>query len=373
MGQRDAAGYSRFVGIVSMGMRALLIAWVLWISACGHLSTLNKPVQIPVKDASVVVMGRTADSADGGLSFGYPGVSFSFVASGGQLGVQAQSSRGDSWLAVRVDGEHIRKVRVPAEWTTIDLVKLPHKLGGHRVEVIHLTESWQGTVTLRNFVLSDGRLLPPHSLSSRKILVLGDSITCGEAIDRVPGENKHSAWWNARESYGMLLADALAAQIQLVCWGGRGLIRTWDNRTDQANLADFYGYAVGDGEQAVRWEQSGYTPDLIISAIGTNDFSPGIPQQEAYVAAYVKLLQQLRRDHPAARIVLTEGPLLGGQEKSVLQTYIRDAIRQLDDADIFYVEARQYTGDQLDFHPTRAQHKAMAEELLPELRRIMGW
>ena len=373
MGQCNAAGYSRSSGVVSVLMRILLVSLAFWISACTQLFAVNKPTEIPVKDTPVVVMGRTADSADGGLSFGYPGVSFSFVVSGGQLGVQAQSSGGSSWLGVRVDGEHVRKVRIPAEWTTVDLLNLPDKLGGHRVEIVHLTESWQGMVTLRNFVLSEGRLLPPHALSSRKILMLGDSITCGEAIDRVPGENKNSAWWNARESYGMLLADVLAAQVHLVCWGGRGLIRTWDNRTDQANLADFYGYAVGDGEQAVQWEQSRYTPDLIFSAIGTNDFSPGIPQKETYVAAYVKLLQQLRRDHPAARIVLTEGPLLGGREKSVLQTYIRDVIKQVNDADTYYVESRQYTGDELDFHPTHAQHKAMAEELLPELRRIMGW
>lgn len=330
-------------------------------------------MEIPVTDATVAVMGRTADSPDGSVTFGYPGVTFSLVVSGGRLSVRARSTAGNSWLGVRLNGEHFRKVRVPAEWATLDLLNLPEKLGGYRVEITHLTESWQGLVTIRNFALSDARLLPAPSLLHRKILVLGDSITCGEAVDRVQGESKKPAWWNARDSYGMLLADALDAQVHLICWGGRGLIRTWDNRTDQANLADFYGYAVGDGEQAVPWEQSRYAADLIINAIGTNDFSPGVPERETYVVAYVTLLQQLRRDHSTAQIVLTEGPLLGGPEKTVLQTYIREAIKRMDDANIHFVETPQHTGDELDFHPTRAQHLAIAEELLPELRRIMGW
>jgi hypothetical protein len=36
----------------------------------------------------------------------------------------------------------------------------------------------------------------------------------------------------SRASYGMLMAKQLNAQVQLVCYGGRGLVRTWDGKTN---------------------------------------------------------------------------------------------------------------------------------------------
>lgn len=319
------------------------------------------------------MMGRTVNNPDGSATFGYPGVTFSMAVSSGQLQVRARSTSGNSWLDVRVNGESIHKVRVPADWTVLELVHLPAKPDGHLVELTHQSESWHGLTTISEFKLIEGRFLPVPALPQRKILVLGDSVTCGEAIDRVAGEDKSPAWWNARKSYGMLLADALAAQVHLVCWGGRGLIRSWDNRTDQANLADFYEYAAGEGDQAARWDHRRYQPDLIISAIGTNDFSPGIPQRHEYVAAYVKLLRKLRADHPGAEIVLTEGPLLGGGAKMALETYIRDAIALMDDPAVHYLQSGHYSGDVLDFHPTGEQHAAMAGDLIAPLRRLMSW
>jgi lysophospholipase L1-like esterase len=331
------------------------------------------PLEISVTGPAVAIMGRTAKNSDGSATFGYPGVTFSIAISGGRLNARARSTAGSSWLGVRVDGKSIAKVRVPAEWTVLDLVDLPAKASGYLVEVAHLSESWHGLTTMREFGLSEGRFLPVPPQPRRKILVMGDSVTCGEAIDRVPGGSKSPAWWNARESYGMLVADALAAQAHLVCWGGRGLIRTWDNRTDQPNLGDFYEYAVGEGEQAAHWEHHRYQPDLIISAIGTNDFSPGVPERDEYVAAYVKLLRKLRNNHPNAEIVLTEGSMLGGREKIALTAYIRDVIERMGDPKIHHLQSQQYSGDALDFHPTKDQHAAMAADLLPDLRRIMNW
>src|SRR5690606_40119588 len=67
------------------------------------------------------------------------------------------------------------------------------------------------------------------------VLSLHDAlpISCGEAIERTAECKKDTSWWNPRRSYGMLAAQALDAQVHLVCFGGRGLIRSWNGKTDE--------------------------------------------------------------------------------------------------------------------------------------------
>src|SRR5690606_12198664 len=108
----------------------------------------------------------------------------------------------------------------------------------------------------------------------------------------------------------MLTAKALDAQVHLVCFGGRGLIRSWNGKTDEQNLPDYFEYAIADAHNPVAWDHSRYSPDLILSAIGTNDFSQGIPDREDYINAYTKLAYRLLDVHPQAKIVLTEGAIL---------------------------------------------------------------
>jgi lysophospholipase L1-like esterase len=172
----------------------------------------------------------------------------------------------------------------------------------------------------------------------------------------------------------MLAARALDAQVQLVCYGGRGLVRSWNDRTDEFQLPAFYDLAIADAAHPVKWNQAGYDPDLIVIAIGTNDFNPGIPERTAYVDAYTAFLRRVLRDHPHARIALTEGVLLDGEKKAALIGYLQEAMARVGDARVHLLApVAHQPGDAVDGHPTTAQHAAMAAELLPQLRRITGW
>ncbi|MET0322729.1 MAG: xylan esterase, partial [Duganella sp.] len=222
---------------------------------------------IPAADPHVARMGRSAIAADGAARFGYPGVSFYASFDGTRLAVDAEASGDNSYLDVIVDGGAPRKLHLARGAQTVVLAQDLARTG-HTVEVVNRSETWHGTATFKRFD-TDGSWLPAPELPQRKLLVLGDSVTCGEAIDRVPGEKKQPSWWNPRASYGMLLARDLRAQVQLVCAGGRGLVRTWDNRTDLLKLPDYYQLAIADQQAQVAWDQRDYRPDLILVAIGT--------------------------------------------------------------------------------------------------------
>jgi lysophospholipase L1-like esterase len=350
---------------------AFLAAFALY--GCSTQPKQVSPVTtIPAADSHIATMGRLHTNHDGSVVVGYPGVSFKVEVIGQSLSADLHSSNGNSWIDVIVDDRAATTIKIAATPQPIELFHFPDATK-HSVEIIHRSENWHGQIILKQFTLTGGQFLPAPTLPKRKMLVLGDSVTCGEAIDRVAGAEKNTRWWNARESYGMLTANALNAQVNLVCWGGRGLIRSWNGKTDDANLSDFYDLAAGEKETAQQWDHDQYQPDLIVSAIGTNDFSQGIPTRETYVTAYVKFINTLLTNHPHAQIALTEGSILNGDKKAALIDYIREAISRVNDSRVHQITSAHYPGDTSDAHPTKTQHAAMAIDLAPQLKALMDW
>jgi lysophospholipase L1-like esterase len=346
-------------------------ASILLALAAAFATSAAAAATLPAADPHIAVMGRSAQEPDGALRIAYPGVTLSLAFTGKSLSVDVASSGKDSYLEAVVDGGPPTKIHVPPQRASIVLVN-----GGasahHRVDLMHRSETWHGVVTVAGFA-TDGVFEAAPVLASRKMLVLGDSVTCGEVIDRVPGEKNKPEWLNARASYGMLVAEALHAQVHLVCYGGRGLVRSWNGRTDEFNLPDFYELAIPDAANPAAWDHSRYEPDLILVSIGTNDFNPGIPDGAAYVRAYVGFVRTLLHNHPHAQIVLTEGAILDGEKKRALSGYIAETVARVGDRRVHAVPSMHHPGDAQDAHPTREQHAEMARELLPQLRAVMGW
>jgi len=354
-----------------------LMLFSLIISGC-HTQTSEKHMldsaltTIPATDASLEVTGRTQALEDGSLRFGYPGVSVKFTTSGQNASLQAHSSSDQSYLEIIVDDQEPRAVKLSSSSQSISLFD-DLRPGIHQVEIIHRSETWHGVVTLESFTVENGRFLPVTDQPVRRMLILGDSVTCGEAIERVPGCKKDTSWWNPRLSYGLLTAKALDAQAHLVCYGGRGLVRTWDGKTSDANLPDFFELTIPDQQPSILWDHRQYSPDLIVSAIGTNDFSIGIPEREHYVSTYVSLIERLHKLHPNAKIALTEGAILNGEKKAQLRAYLAETKTRVNDPRVQVIPSNYYPGDACDAHPTKEQHAAMADDLAPLLRDIMGW
>ena len=340
------------------------------IAAMLAASSAFSASQVAATDSHIARMGRLAEQLDGAVRIAYPGVSLAFSFTGKTLSVDAWSSGTSSAIDVTIDGGETHRIRLGMQRATYTLLDAP-TAGAHRVEIMHPNETWHGIVTLAGLA-TDGELGAPPTLPERRMLVLGDSVTCAEGVKRGTGKLDPS-WNDARHSYGMLAAQALGAQVHLVCYGGRGLVRSWNKRTDEHNLPDFYELAIPDPANPVPWDHERYQPDLIVSAIGTNDFTPGVPDREAYVSTYVKFVRTLLRNHPRARIVLTEGAILNGANKDIMRSYIAETVTRVGDKRVRAVSSAYYPGDAADAHPTGEQHAMMARDLVPQLRQTMGW
>ena len=238
-------------------------------------------------------------------------------------------------------------------------------------------------VNVRGFLLAPGgRLLDPAPWPKRRMLFVGDSVTCGERIDRQPGETEPFASSNGTLSYGMRLARALDAQCHLVCYGGRGLVRDWRGRTDVLTGPQLFDLAVADEVGGPPWDHASYIPDVVFVSLGTNDFNLAIgplPEREPWVSAYVTFVRTIRSRYPDAHVFLTEGAIVSDADdpkrprKTVLREYLAETARRLGDPRVHVVPSQHYPGDPSNAHPTGEQHAAMARDLEPVIREVMGW
>jgi lysophospholipase L1-like esterase len=350
-------------------MHRPLIAALL--ASCMAGAAMAADRTIAASDAHVARMGRAVADTDGALRFGYPGVSLLLAVDGTRLAVDAAGSA-SSLVDVLVDDQFSTTLRLSPALRRYDVLR-DAAPGPHKVELVNRGETWLGIVSIARFT-ADGKFLSAPALPARRMLVLGDSVTCGADMERGAGDKDTPDWWNPRLSYGMLAARALDAQVQLVCYGGRGLVRSWNGRTDELQLPAFYDLAIADAAHPARWNQADYDPDLVVVAIGTNDFNPGIPERATYVDAYAAFLRRLLHDHPHARIALTEGALLDGDKKTALIGYLREAAARVADRRVHVLAPLTHQpGDAVNGHPTTAQHAVMAQEMLPQLRRLSGW
>jgi lysophospholipase L1-like esterase len=356
---------------MQMLTRALIAAALLTASAANVGATET----VRADDARITRMGRTVAESDGTVRFGYSGVTLTLAVQGSRLAMEAAGGGANSVLDVVVDGGAPTAVYLEPQQRSYELLNDAGP-GPHRIDIVHRTETWLGVPAIARFS-TDGHITQAPALPSRKLLVLGDSVTCGAGMERPSGpdaaDKGKPSWWNAGASYGMLLGQALHAQVQLVCFGGRGLVRSYNNRTDEYQLPAFYELAIPDAAHPVKWNQADYDPDLILVTIGTNDFTQGIPDRTWYVDTYVKFVGTLLRDHPRAKIALSEGAILDGEKKAALTDYIAATVARVGDTRVRAIPSIHHPGDAADMHPLTSQHAEMARELAPQLQALMGW
>ncbi len=333
--------------------------------------------EVPASSPVVLYEGRCSVDGEGAVRLGFPGVTAHLRFVGRTLSLRARSSA-ETCLDVVVDGGAPRQLRLHAGEGVYPIVDAP-AASEHAVALLRCNESWQGTCAFVGFDPGQGgSLVPPAGLPGRKLMFIGDSVTCGEIAAWVPGmDTKDVAATNARLSYGVIIARYFNAQCHLVSYGGRGVIRDWQGIRDTRNAPQFYELALPD-DPAVAWKPQAYIPDAIGIQLGTNDFSQGIPDQNEFVNGYVEFVRKVRRDAPHALIFLMESPILDddpvrGPRRAVLRAYLNQVIARLADPRVVLAPLSHYPGVPGNGHPTGSEHEAMARELEPLLAREMGW
>lgn len=132
---------------------------------------------------------------------------------------------------------------------------------------------------------------------------IGDSLTSGEGVI---GAREETIWtcalFSASRTWARMTADLVNASFCAVSQSGWGVRYGW-NGDPERNLPDYYRRM-----KALRSQE----PDAIIINLGTNDASalrllqsPEIP--ERVEAAAISFLQELREEHPRAKLAWAYG------------------------------------------------------------------
>lgn len=311
--------------------------------------------------------------ADGeGWRFGWPGVYFEgrFEGTGVAVAVESPTEH----LRLLIDGEERARLAAPGR-AELRIEGLPP--GAHVVRLEKLTESQEGGARLLGIRALDGGTPLPPAPRARRIEFIGDSYSVGygnASTDRACTPARRHALTDTQRAFGPLVAARLDADYRIIAYSGFGIVRNYGGAVPELSLPAIYDRAI-PGDPAVRADDRGWRPQLIVIALGTNDFStplrPGErwPDDAAlradYRARYVAFVRMLRERRPQARVLLLGDERFHAEVEQVAAALDRDGAPPV--ATLLY-GGLALTG--CDRHPSLADHRALADRVAGAIQRI---
>jgi len=358
-----------------------MVAMMLLGSSVPFLSASEASV------APVCIMGRTWTAPDGLIHMGFPGsvieVGFTGTKSIKIIAGCPEQDK-EAHFNVTLDTIPLERLEVKGPVREYVISDTLDKDEFYRIRLVRRTEAWQGVARFGGFVVDEGtEWLDCKELPERRFMFIGDSITGGDKNEYIPpfshfGNHTH----NAEMAFGWELGRRLEAQVHLVSYGGKGIVRDWSGNTEEVKAAEFFERAVPDTAEAV-WDHALYQPDAVVICLGTNDFTPGVLDVEAYAAPYIRFVERILEVHPDARVVVCSSPMhnpedagWGGPRAKALEASLDAVVSHFNEARpdrVRKVKLGYRPGSKFDSHPIAPQHQEIADEFEPVLRDWLGW
>ena len=206
---------------------------------------------------------------------------------------------------------------------------------------------------------------------------IGNSITCGMGADtaQIPcGEGEWYDQHNAYLAYGPIVARTLNADYRLNCVSGMGIYRNW-NDENQPTMPDVYPNQNLNSDPSQKADFSGKAPDVVSIALGTNDLSHGDGEkqrsefdQKNFVGNYISFVESIYNYYPETKVVLLSSPMVGEKESKILVESLHQVADNFEQ-EIAVFEFEKMNGQGCTTHPDLADHRVMAEKLLPFIKK----
>ncbi|MDS0528461.1 GDSL-type esterase/lipase family protein [Clostridium sp. SHJSY1] len=298
-----------------------------------------------------------------------------FIGTG--ISVNLKSS-GDNWFNVVVDGVNQAPINVTPSTTSPIVLASGLKKDMHTIELVKRTEAYIGDAQFLGFQVSDGSLFIPPQSSSKRIMFIGDSITCGYGNE---GTSQYQTFTTKNENsslaYGAVTAKLLGADPMTISWSGKGVLRNYGGDTTDVmpDLMD----QVLPYDKTLKWDSQSWIPQVVVINLSTNDYGIGIPDKADFTNAYTKLVDKVRADYPEANIYCAVGPMLSGDKLESARNYISGIATSKEtsgDNKIHFIEfpVQDFAnGLGEDWHPSVKTHELMANQLASQIQKDLGW
>ena len=246
--------------------------------------------------------------------------------------------------------------------------------GVHTVALYRRDEASKGLNTFQGFVLDSGKaLVAPDARPCRKLEFIGDSFTCGYGDEAALGTTFSYATENAAITYAAQMARHYNADCAVTAWSGKGMVRNYGAPTQTSPDPMPYYYGRTCGSVATNNYSFTWQPDVVVVALGINDFSTTpYPSQAQYCGGYSNFVKTLRGHYPRADIICTYLSSMGGNASS----YIQAVVNTSGDSKVHFASV-SYTllnpSDLgTDYHPNASGQTKIANAFIPVFDRIMG-
>jgi lysophospholipase L1-like esterase len=350
-----------------------------------------KGTVVSPSDTHILYAGRISFANPERPAWNYPGIQIVAAFEGTSLRMLAKPRSG--YFMAQIDQAEPFKVAFQGERDSLVTLATALLDGRHLVRLMYVIEGYEFFPEFWGFVLDPGRrLVEAPAFPSRKIEFIGNSITCGYGNEGLCKEDHFDyATENHYYSYASIAARSLEAQHWVVARSGIGAYRNYGEPKSGSPGScmpvqyEYTGYAWNPDLRkqstflSERWDFSRYQPDVVCINLGTNDLSTDNYDLQLLKQGYQKLLQQVRRHNPQAKILFLTGSMLGGKELQLARQLLDEVAaeaRKAGDQEVYRfdlspIDDEAFYGN--DYHPNVYEDEKMAAELTAYLRKLMGW
>lgn len=326
----------------------------VWSDAVGYVAPLHR-------------VGRFDPAQPTPWRFTWPGSAIRARFSGTSLTIQLEETAAN-YFDVVIDGSP-QPVLHTVAGTQSYVIASGLAAGLHDAVVTRRTESLFGVSRFLGF---PGAALSPTAAPSRRIEMIGDSITCGYGVLGADGTCSFSAATEAETyAWGALAAEALGATHTAIAYSMKGVYRNAGG--DTANTMPVLWLRTLADNATSAWH-FGSEPAAVVINLGTSDFATGDPGQP-FVTAMTAFVAEIRARYPGAEIVVASSPMLEGAQHSAEVAYLQQAVAAAGPHVSFLDLPPQNpaNGYGCDYHPSQTTQQLMADVLVAHLQLLLGW
>lgn len=324
------------------------------------------------------------------LSWPATGLSYSFT--GTSANVTIASIWGTNSIEMVVDGG----APIVTDNVVGTSINTPSNLkqGIHTVEIRKKSEALYGSIYIGD--VETAGTLGGDTTPTKRIQLIGDSITVGYGVDGTYPCTNSAALEDAEITYGALVAKNLSADYAIIAWSGKGILRNYPTGEQDATplVPELWTrYGANDADNSYTFPAAD-TPDIVVINLGTNDFDYMLTNSsgqlyearapldpDTYTAALVNFSSAIQGHYPDAEFFITSSPLLSDGYPQTTDTQhttqvncIQAAVAELGDKAHFVDFPTQDSSNNnigCDYHPSAATHQQMAVILTTAIEEVL--
>lgn len=336
----------------------------------------NTMREVKANDPAIEYVARTLVSPGGDVSFDWTGSHLRTRFTGSSISVRLSDSY-CNYYDIYVDNKFVRTIRSTGVDTTIVLADNLMSRQWHTLLMYKRTEGFAGITTLHGFLIEPkAEMAAVTERPKRKILFIGDSLTCGVGTETDDSQAPYLARTsNSYHAFGSITARYFNADYHLIAHSGEGAAKNYDDNTPTSKftMKDRV-YNVFDTRADVKWDGSLWQPDVVVINLGTNDFakSDTYPSDEQFMEAYGQIFKYVRNEYGDIPIFNMSKRL------KKVNTMLAKVVEAQNDPNIYFIPTvdglyNETTDMGSSSHPNYKGQQKMAMSIVPYISSRMNW